>query len=105
MQARMETIKEIEEAAHRREIKQQDVKQAKKLAKLHKLRPEDMAHPGRVIRKQDSAMDIEVPDMDKDRMEAREFDMGDRFESTMSEVSDFTHNPLSECSYVNIKHM
>ena len=39
MQARMEMVKEIEELNHRREIKQHDALQAKKLAKVHKLRP------------------------------------------------------------------
>ena len=103
MQARMEMVKEIEELNHRREIKQHDALQAKKLAKVHKLRPQDMARPSRVTRKPDNVMDIKAPVME-DVMEARESNMGDELESEC-EYSVFTHNPLSECSYVNIQYL
>ena len=44
-QASLEMIQEIEELNHKKEIKEHDDIQAKKLAKVHKLRPTSMARP------------------------------------------------------------
>ena len=44
-QARLDTIQEIEDLNHEKEIKKHDDAQAEKIAKVHKLRPSAMARP------------------------------------------------------------
>ena len=63
-----------------------------------------MARPSRLTRKPDNPMDIKVPAMEEDVTEARESNMDDEMESD-TDYSEFTHNPLSECSYVKIQCM
>ena len=99
-QARMEMIQEIEELNHKREIKKHDAIQAKKLAKVHKLRPTSMVRPIRTRVNLPRVEDIEDP--------TKEIELEDT-EASLSELvsesdfSDFTINPVSECSYVYIE--
>ena len=99
-QARMEMIQEIEELNHKREIKEHDDTQAKKLAKVHKLRPTSMVRPIRMRVNLLRVEDIEDP--------TKEIELEDT-EASLSELmsesdfSDFTVNLVSECSYVYIE--
>ena len=94
-QIRHEIIQESEEMQHRRELLAHDKKQSDKLAKLHKYHQEsrEKAH----IKSRKGLSDDFIKDRELEKVEEG---LSDRISET--DVSEFTENPDSEITYVNI---
>ena len=92
-------IQEIEELNHKREIKEHDDIQAKKHSKVHKLRPTSMARPIKTRKTLPRVEDIEDSSTEAG---LEDIEAGLSEITSTSDLSVFTVNPASECSYVYI---
>ena len=103
-QVRLDTIQEIEDLNHAKDIKKQDDIEAKKIKKLNKLRPSMMNKPikARIVSKEngpeDSTLEMEMADLEAD------LEAGSSITSSKTDLSAYTEFPISECSYIQIAH-
>ena len=99
-QARLDTIQEIEDLNHMKDIKKLDETEAKKIKKLNKLQPSMMNKPikTRIVSKEN------VPDDSTSEMEMVDLEAGSSITSSRTDLSAYTEFPASECSYIQIAH-
>ena len=99
-QARLETIQEIEDLNHEKDIKKHDEAEVKKIRKLNKLRPSAMVKPYKMrIVPKENVLEDSTAEMGMVDLEA-----GSSVTSSRTDLSVYTVNPVSECSYVQIMH-
>ena len=103
-QVRLDTIQEIEDLNHAKDIKKQDDIEANKIMKMNKLRPSMMNKPTttRIVSKkngpEDSSLEMEMTDLEAD------LETGSSITSSKTDLSAYTEFPISECSYIQIAH-
>ena len=99
-QVRHDTIQEIEDLNHAKDIKKQDDIEANKIKKMNKLRPSMMNKPtkARIVSKKNGPEDSTL------EMEMADLEAGSSITSSKTDLSAYTEFPISECSYIQIAH-
>ena len=104
-QARHEAIQEAEDLNHAQEIKRLDDIEANKIIKMNELRPTMMSNKSFAVRSVPTTDPEDSPSVMQAKPLECDLEAGSSISSSSSDLSVYTENPLSECSYIQISHV
>ena len=104
-QARHEAIQEMEDLTHAQEIKKLDEIEANKISKMNELRPTMMSNKSFAVRSVPTTDPEDSPSVMQAKPLECDLEAGSSISSSSSDLSVYTENPLSECSYIQISHV